>query len=186
MVDKVCKNLVSYYDNLSFVSCFLVGMGLQYAERPSGLGICGFMGSLSFLFVVFLSLIYRNVLMRGATANFPILLAEPSMVTYIDLCLSLGMISYFALLLMLCIPQITSVVPITHNTSYPYNTLYSLVDTNHIPLIMVFITGLFIVGFFVFSVRFVVKKHLILEEAQAYYREKQIGKQRASLVVDDV
>src|SRR5688572_11833617 len=55
------KSLVRYYENLSFISCLLVGLGFHFVERPRGLGITGLLVSLFFFFVVILCLIYRNI-----------------------------------------------------------------------------------------------------------------------------
>lgn len=171
------KSLVRYYENLSFISCLLVGLGFHFVERPRGLGITGLLVSLFFFFVVILCLIYRNILMRGATAQFPILLTDPWIDRFIHTNFFLGMIFTVVMMLFLCIPQITSFIPVEYNLTHPYHSVVtfqeSLIDMDRIPLLMAFVTSLLISGFMSFSVWFVATKNAHLEKAQTYYLEKQ-------------
>jgi hypothetical protein len=121
----------NYYEGLSLVPGWLAGFALQFVERPVGIGIAAFLAFLCMFFVCLGSFVFRNLLIRGTDVRW--------YGTLLHLWLSLGGLSYAVLLLLLCVPYLTSVSVPPRNSSLPFPLEEQLLTPDRPPLLLAFI-----------------------------------------------
>jgi TRAP-type C4-dicarboxylate transport system permease small subunit len=132
-----------YYENLSLCGSVLSGFALTLAQRPYGIGVAAFLAALALLFVTLGAFVYRALLVRDTRQHW--------YATVIHVYLAMGGAAYFSLLLLLCVPQLTSASATTYTTLDGYAANHSfgdaLIDIEHVPLLMVFVTAALIASF---------------------------------------